>query len=105
MAKDKDFQRAYDEVKDLVEAIRGVHRIALIQYTPLVDDVLSGKIADEASIERIMDGLLSFCDSQECMTLFKRLCRHIFYKHPQMVKDYISCYRMLYEEQPERKTQ
>lgn len=101
----KESQQAYDDVKEIVEMIRSLHRSAALQYSILVDDVISGRVADEKSIERIMDGLVGFCDSPECLGLFKKLCRHILHKYPQMVKDYIECYRMLYEEQTEGEPQ
>lgn len=92
---------ASDEIKDIARDIRRLHCTAFYQYAALVDDVVLGRIRDEASIERIMDGLVCFCNNPECMELFKRLCRCTLYQYPQMVKDYIDCYRLLFESQPE----
>lgn len=41
-----------------------------------------------------MDGLLDFGDDLRFLEIYKRLCRHIFYKHPQMVGEHIYLWRM-----------
>lgn len=94
-------QRIHKKIAIIAEAIRNVYKRAAAEYTVLVGDVEAGRITDESSIEQILDGLLGFCDSEECFELFKRLCRHVLPKYPEMVKDYIDLYRELFDEQAE----
>ncbi len=101
MADNHERHQVFEEISGFVRAVQKINDIAAAEYKVLVEDVISGRITDEPSIERIMDGLMSFCDSPECLELFKRLCRHTLYKHPEMTIDYVNCYRALYEEQEE----
>lgn len=101
MAGNRERQQAFEEITGFVRAVQKLNDIAATEYKALVEDVISGHITDEPSIERIMDGLMSFCDSPECLELFRRLCRHTLYKYPEMTMDYVNCYRMLYEDQTE----
>ena len=100
MADNREHQ-AFEEIAGFVRAVQKLNDIAVTEYKVLVEDVIAGRITDESSIERILDGLMSFCDSPECLELFKRLCRHTLYKYPEMTMDYVNCYRMLYEDQTE----
>lgn len=45
-----------------------------------------------------MDGMLDFCQFDEMLQLFKRLCRGLYLKYPELVKDYILYYREMWEE-------
>lgn len=49
----------------------------------------------------IMDGLLDFGDDLRFLEIYKRLCRHIFYKHPQMVGEHIYLWRMQFDTKDE----
>lgn len=42
-----------------------------------------------------MDGLLDFGDDLRFLEIYKRLCRYIFYKHPQMVGEHIYLWRIV----------
>ncbi len=46
----------------------------------------------------ILDGILDFGDDPRFLNLFKRLCRHLYYEYPQLVVDFISMYRLLFDE-------
>lgn len=49
-------------------------------------------------IAYIMDGMLDFCQVNEMLLLFKRLCRGLYLKHPELVQDYILYYREMWDE-------
>ncbi len=89
-----EYSAALDAVKETVEALNKLTDQALVQYTALVDSAVAGHITDERELERIMDGLLDFGDDERFLAIYKRLCRHIFYKHPQMVGEHIYLWRM-----------
>lgn len=83
-----------EAAKETVEALNKLTDQALAQYTALVDSAVAGHITDERELEHIMDGLLDFGDDLRFLEIYKRLCRHIFYKHPQMVGEHIYLWRM-----------
>lgn len=78
------YSEALEAAKETVEALNKLTDQALAQYTALVDSAVAGHITDERELEHIMDGLLDFGDDLRFLEIYKRLCRHIFYKHPQM---------------------
>ena len=88
------YSEALEAAKETVEALNKLTDQALAQYTALVDSAVAGHITDERELEHIMDGLLDFGDDLRFLEIYKRLCRHIFYKHPQMVGEHIYLWRM-----------
>ena len=83
------YSEALEAAKETVEALNKLTDQALAQYTALVDSAVAGHITDERELEHIMDGLLDFGDDLRFLEIYKRLCRHIFYKHPQMVGEHL----------------
>ena len=88
------YSEALEAAKETVEALNKLTDQALAQYTALVDSAVAGHITDERELEHIMDGLLDFGDDLRFLEIYKRLCRHIFYRHPQMVGEHIYLWRM-----------
>ena len=83
------YSEALEAAKETVEALNKLTDQALAQYT------------DERELEHIMDGLLDFGDDLRFLEIYKRLCRHIFYKHPQMVGEHIYLWRMQFDTKDE----
>lgn len=93
--------KPWEAAKETVEALNKLTDQALAQYTALVDSAVAGHITDERELEHIMDGLLDFGDDLRFLEIYKRLCRHIFYKHPQMVGEHIYLWRMQFDTKDE----
>ena len=55
-------------------------------------------VTDEQEIAFILDGMLDFCQFDEMLLLFKRVCRGLYLKHPGLVHDYILYYREMWDE-------
>lgn len=86
------------KVREVVERINDLRDLAYAQYLPAVDEVLAGRITDKNQIEHILDGILDFGDDPRFLDLSKRLCRYLYYEYPQLVVDFISMYRLLFDE-------
>lgn len=86
-----------DSIKETLDALIQVKNTAYSQYSALVDSVLRSESTDEVQIERIMDGLLDFCDEERFLQLYKKLCRHVFYRYPQLVGEHVALYRVMFE--------
>ena len=95
------YSEALEAAKETVEALNKLTDQALAQYTALVDSAVAGHITDDRELEHIMDGLLDFGDDLRFLEIYKRLCRHIFYKHPQMVGEHIYLWRMQFDTKDE----
>ena len=63
-----------------------------------MDEVLADRITDEKQIEGILDGIMDFGEDERFLELSKKLCRHIYYRYPQLVGDFVSMFRLLFEE-------
>ena len=80
-----------------VEEVVEEEQTDALEETMPVEEVAEEEVTEEKQIERIMDGLLDFCDEQRFLKLYKELCRHIFDRYPQLVGEHISIYRSLFE--------
>ena len=96
--KDKEPEACFAAIGEIVQEISRLTDTAYQQYSRLVEQVLSGRITEEREIERIMDGLVDFGDDPRLLELYKTLCRHIYYKHPALVKGHIALFRLQFEE-------
>jgi len=88
-----------ENIRRIVEEMQGLSKVAVVQYRSVVDNILNEKITDEHEIARVMDGMLDFCHFDEMLLLFKRLCRGLYPRHPQLVQDYISYYWEMWDEE------
>jgi hypothetical protein len=86
-------QQLYDGIKPLFEQLSQLAETAVIQYKPLAEEIISGKITNEHEISHIMDGMLDFCNFDNMLILYKKVCRSLIYKYPQLTIDYIQAYR------------
>lgn len=86
------------EILKMAEQLKTLSNVAVLQYTDIVNDILDGKIADEQEIAFILDGMLDFCQFNEMLLLFKRVCRGLYLKYPGLVHDYILFYREMWDE-------
>ena len=93
-----DYEKLLETIKGTVGEIRKLNDLAYCQYSSAVDEVLAGRLTDEKQIERILDGIIDFGDDERFLKLSKKLCRHIYYKYPQIVGDFVSMFRLLFEE-------
>lgn len=44
-----------------------------------------------------MDRMLDFCQFNNMLQLFKKLCRGIYYKYPSLVTDHVLFYKEMWE--------
>jgi hypothetical protein len=86
-------QQLDNDIKPLFEQLSQLAETAVIQYKPLAEEIISGKITDENEMAHIMDGMLDFCNFDNMLVLYKKVCRILIYKYPQLVVDYIQAYR------------
>ena len=89
---------AFSELRTLVALFEEQKNQIYVHYQQMVANVLTARITSEREIEAIMDGLLDFCDDQRFLALYKSLCRHVYYKHPQLVGEHVNLFRLQFEE-------
>lgn len=83
--KDDEFM---DFVRSIGEQIIYLRNLAVVQYTPLVDE-LCRRDAELNEVERMLDYLLDFADDNRILKLYKRVCRTFFYTYPDSIAFYV----------------
>ena len=87
----------FNEVKDIVSGIRALMDRAYQQYSSLVDAVIKDEITDINQIERIMDGLVDLGDDVRFIEIYRKLCRHVYNRYPQLVGEHVTMFRAQFE--------
>ena len=97
--REEDF---YNDMIQLFGELEKLSYLVVEQYSPQVDLIIAGQIADEDEIAHIMDGMLDFCQYGNMLQLFKRLCRKIYSRYPLLVSEYIMLYKDLWGNEGEQ---
>ena len=92
----KDYSEVMADISAAVQGIETLKKHAYKSYSALVDEILADRLTDEATIERIMDGLSDFGDYPEFLELYRKLCRHAYYHFPSMVGEHVAWFRALF---------
>jgi hypothetical protein len=53
------------------------------------------------SIEHILDYMLDYCFDAEMLSIYKSVCRHLFYKHPELVYNAVMNYKEVWDSDDE----
>ena len=93
--EDDDYKAWIESVKDTAKKLRLLNAQAVRSYTPIVNSIIAGSIAEE-EIALAMDYILDFCWSAEMVRLFYRLCRGIEKEHPGLVERYLQYYQEMW---------
>lgn len=88
----------WDELHALLARVEEQKKQIYVHYQDLVSAVLTNQIVSEREIEAIMDGLLDFCDDEKFLSLYKKLCRHVYDQYPQLVGEHVNLFRLQFEE-------
>ena len=86
-----------NEIKDTINGIRALMDRAYQQYSSLVDAVINDEITDINQIERIMDGLVDLGDDVRFIEIYRKLCRHVYHRYPQLVGEHVMMFRAQFE--------
>ena len=68
------------------------------QYEPIVKDLCIRQAAQD-EVEWLLERMLDFCDFEDVLGLFKRLCQHYYDIYPEMIADEIRWYKKEYLEE------
>ena len=89
-------------IRELVEERQRIAERALVQYTPVVEGIISTDSKDVRHIERTLDSLLDFCFYDPMVELFRRLCRHYYAINPAAAASYVLSYREMWDSEEAR---
>ena len=86
MSDSKDFMGS---ISGIMAELNALMDAAYVQYSSCVDAIVRNELTDIVQIEKVMDGLCDFGDDERFLELYKRLCRHIYRRYPQLVGEHI----------------
>ena len=81
-----------DGVKKAIEEFQSSVDIAYTQFASFVDDVISGRLMNIYTIEQRMDYMVGFGFDERIEGLYKKLCRFLYPKYPQMILNHVKGY-------------
>lgn len=81
-----------DGVKRAIEEFQSSVDVAYSQFAIFVGDVISGRITNIYTIEHTMDYMIGFGFDDRIEVLYKKLCRFLYPKYPQMIVNHVKGY-------------
>lgn len=104
--KEKHFNEKSDEIeslaKDVVEIIshtQGIYDSAYTHYLIETKHIINKTMVAPNEIESLLDYVLTFCDDDRFVYLYKRLCQKLYRYDPQASIDYINIFKKLFVEE------
>ena len=79
-------------VKKAIEEFQSSVDVAYAQFASFVDSVISGRLTNIHTIEHTMDYMVGFGFDERIETLYKKLCRFLYPKYPQMIVNHVKGY-------------
>ena len=96
--EDEKYEEFIDGIKGLAEQMNQLTKLAHVQYSPVVEDLIKRRCTDENEIEHLLDWILDFAYEEKMLLLFKKVCRYYYPINPKATEDYINFYREMWDE-------
>lgn len=85
-----------EHLKPLIEHMKHIHDMAVVAYTPLVNDLCNRK-ATQNEVEWMLDRLLMYSGDDRMLQLYKQVCRTFWQTYPNSIAFYVMEYRIEYD--------
>jgi len=82
----------------LGEQMEAIGQAQLGACTARIVGVLTGKITDVSTIDRLLDDLLNAAHTADGTEVFRQMCRFLYQNHPRLVAEYVYAYRDLWDD-------
>ncbi|MBM3163053.1 MAG: hypothetical protein FJZ79_07005 [Chlorobi bacterium] len=87
----------FSSIMVLAEEMHRLAELAVVQYTPVVESIISSKSRDVRHIQHTLDRLLDFGFYDPMVELFRRLCRHYYSIDAEAATDNVLTYREMWD--------
>lgn len=94
--ENKSFEDIVNDLKPFVQRLKQIHDMAVVAYTPLVNELCSRK-AERNEVELMLDWLLMYAGDNRMLLLYKQVCRTFWQSYPDSIAFYIMEYRKEYD--------
>ena len=93
---DAEYEKLLKDFSVIAEALQSLNERAVMEYTPLVNDICS-RNASKEEVDHLLTWMFDFVGYDKMLLLFKQVCRRYFYTYPEIVAYYILEYRKEYD--------
>lgn len=87
----------FGTIMAIAEEMHRLAELAVVQYTPVVEGIISSKCRDVHHIGHTLDGLLDFGFYAPMVELFRRLCRYYYFIDAAAAANYVLTYREMWD--------
>lgn len=94
--KDPTIDNLVEKLKPLVQQMKQIQDMAVVAYTPLVEELCSRQ-APRNEVELMLDWLLMYAGDERMLKLYKQVCRTFWPVYPDSIAFYIMEYRKEYD--------
>ena len=92
----------FESVKILIDEISNVQKYVIKDLEIEINYIIDKRIVDDDRVSRIFDSLLNLLQTDEVLSLFKKLGRYYYFRNPYLVSDYINIYNKMYLDSGEK---
>jgi hypothetical protein len=96
--KPEDFQQFAEGIAELLKGRDALAQMAVAQYKPIAEDIISGKMTDSHQIDITLDWMCDYCFNDDMLKLYKAVCRAILQKYPEIAVSHVYQYRDMWDE-------
>ena len=89
------------DISTIAKQMQAIHSQAVVEYSPIVEDLIRSNCRDEYRIELTLDYLLDFAGDERILNLYRKLCRHLYTLNSQAAAEYIQFWKEQYDEDEE----
>ncbi len=97
MENKEEYNKLLQDFIGIVEQTRWLGEQAYYAYKGPVEQLCRNANANENEVGLMLDYLLSFCDNDKVLMLYKKVCRAFVHKYPEVIQDYIRYYFEYFE--------
>jgi len=90
-------EEPFSSIMSLAEEMQQLAELAVVQYTPVVEGIISSKSRDVHHIGHTLDRLLDFGFYAPMVELFRRLCRYYYFIDAAAAANYVLTYREMWD--------
>jgi hypothetical protein len=88
-----------EKIKAFAESQEKLAQQAIQQYQPIVTQYIQDHCTDRNKIGYTLDCMLDFCFDEQMLTLYCKLCRHLYSFDPEAAIEYVEAYRERWDEE------
>ncbi|MDR3262525.1 MAG: hypothetical protein LBT78_11950, partial [Tannerella sp.] len=85
----------------IAKKMKALYAQAESAYTLAINSIIQCQSKDLMQIERLLDGMLDFANSESILVLYRKLCCYYYNINPKATASYIQSYKELYDEDEE----